>query len=186
MGKKGSQVNGTVAKPAAAGLASKPVIIGLASSLAVTAGALGIAAYTLANRPAEAPKPERTISEGLIVEGQAIDKKASEARFTTDMNMIWTFPSGSSTSTNAVIGNSASNAYECYFEVYLNDEEQTLLYSSPVLPVGKRLETLKLDTVLPDGSYDAVCTYHILDDEDSTKELGTVSFQVTLAFIKPE
>ena len=113
-----------------------------------------------------------------------IDRKASEARFTTDMNMIWTFPSGNAVSNNAQIGNSASNIYECYFEVYLDDEEQTLLYSSPVLPVGKRLEELKLEQVLPDGTYDAICTYHILDDEDPEKELGTVSFAVSLMFIK--
>lgn len=147
-------------------------------------GVLGAVIYRLkTQKPEEAQKPERAVSEGLIVDGN-VNKKASEARFTTDMNMIWTFPSGSDTSNNAVIGNSISNLYECYFEVYLDDEEQTLLYSSPVLPVGKRIETLKLNQVLSDGSYDAICTYHILDDEDPEIELGTVSFAVTLMFIK--
>ena len=98
------------------------------------------------------------------------------------MNMIWTFPSGSTVSNNAQIGNSASNLYECYFEVYLDDEEQTLLYSSPVLPVGKSLDRLELDQALPDGTYEAVCTYHILDDENPDEELGKVSFAVTLMF----
>jgi hypothetical protein len=46
------------------------------------------------------------------------------------------------------------------------------------------LDKLELNQVLPDGDYDAVCTYHLLDDEDSTKELGKVSFNVTLMFIK--
>ena len=55
---------------------------------------------------------------------------------------------------------------------------------SPVLPVGKRLDELKLNQVLPDGSYDALCTYHILDDEDPEVELGTVSFNVELLFMK--
>ncbi len=113
------------------------------------------------------------------------DKKAAEARFTTDMNMVWTFPSGSAVSTNAQIGNSSANMYECYFEVYLDDEDQTLLYSSPVLPVGKSISKLQLDQVLPDGSYDAICTFHLLDDENPDKELGTVSFQVSLMFIQP-
>ena len=100
------------------------------------------------------------------------------------MNMIWTFPSGSKVSNNAEIGNSASNQYECYFEVYLDNEDQTLLYSSPVLPVGKRLEKLELDQTLPDGTYDAVCTYHVLDDENPEVELGAVSFAVTLMFVR--
>lgn len=191
MGKKGSQINGAGgagagAKATGAAIVSKPVVIGLASALVVSVGALGAVTYNLANRPAEtqAPKPERAISEGLVVDGQVENKKASEATFTTDMNMIWTFPSGTRVSNNAIIGNSASNAYECYFEVYLDDAEQTLLYSSPVLPVGKRLDTLKLDQSLPDGTYEALCTFHLLDDEDATKELSTVSFRVSLVFMK--
>lgn len=147
-------------------------------------GVLGAVIYRLAKqKPEEMQNPERIVSEGLVIDGN-VNKKASEARFTTDMNMIWTFPSGSDTSNNAEIGNSISNLYECYFEVYLEDEEQTLLYSSPVLPVGKRIEKLKLNQALPDGSYDAICTYHILDDEDPEVELGTVSFAVTIMFIK--
>ncbi len=146
-------------------------------------GVLGAVIYKLANKEEEVQKPERVVSEGLVV-GGSTNQKASEARFTTDMNMIWTFPSGSDTSNNAVIGNSASNLYECYFEIYLDNEEQTLLYSSPVLPVGKRLDKLKLNQVLPDGTYEAICTYHLLDDEDPEQELGTVSFAVSLLFIK--
>ncbi len=160
----------------------KMLMIGLVVLLLCIIIGLGTAVYLLLHKPEE-PKPERAVSEGLVVDG-GIDEKASNARFTTDMNMIWTFPSGSARSNNAIIGNSASNQYECYFEVYLDDGEQTLLYSSPVLPVGKRLEELKLNQVLEDGTYDAVCTYHILDDEDPDMELGTVSFAVSLMFIQ--
>lgn len=142
--------------------------------------ALGAVIYFLLNKHEE--KTERNVSEGLVV-GEK-DDKAANATFTTDMNMIWTFPSGSAVSTNAQIGNSVSNSYECYFEVYLDNEEQTLLYSSPVLPVGKKLEKLELNQVLPDGAHDAVCTYHILDDEDPDKELGAVSFAVSLMVVK--
>ena len=108
---------------------------------------LGVIIYFLLNKPEE--KDERDISEGLVV-GE-VDEKAANATFTTDMNMIWNFPSGSAVSTNAQIGNSTSNLYECYFELFLDDEEQTLLYSSPVLPVGKRLDKLELNEVLNVG-----------------------------------
>ena len=161
----------------------KKVIIAIAVILLLAViGVMGAVIYKLMNKK-EAPR-ERAVSAGLVVDGSEIDQKAADARFTTDMNMIWTFPSGSARSNNAIIGNSASNQYECYFEVYLDDGEQTLLYSSPVLPVGKRLEELKLNQVLEDGTYDAVCTYHILDDEDPDVELGTVSFAVSLMFIQ--
>lgn len=161
----------------------KILIIVLILLLLIVIGILGGVIYRLMNKPAEPARTERDISEGLVVDGSP-DRKASEATFTTDMNMIWTFPSGSAVSDNAIIGNSASNLYACYFEVYLEDEEETLLYSSPVLPVGKQLEQLKINQVLPDGAYDALCIYHILDDEDPDKELGTVSFSVSLMVVK--
>ncbi len=160
-----------------AGARSKKVIIFF---LILVIIALGVVIYFLLHKPEE--KVKRNISEGLAVGD--VDDKASNATFTTDMNMVWTFPSGSAVSNNAEIGNSVSNIYDCYFEVYLDDEEQTLLYSSPVLPVGKKLDKLELDQVLPDGSYDAICTYHILDDEDPDRELGTVSFAVSLMVVK--
>ena len=157
----------------------KKVIIAIAVILLLAViGVMGAVIYKLMNKK-EAPR-ERAVSAGLEVDGSEIDQQAADARFTTDMNMIWTFPSGSRISNNAVIGNSDSNKYECYFEVYLNDEEQTMLYSSPVLPVGKRLDILRLDKTLKDGTYEATCTYHLLDDEDPERELGTVSFGVTL------
>ena len=162
---------------------AKIIIILLILILLLVIGILGVVIYRLANKPAEPVRMERDISEGLVVDGGS-DRKASEATFTTDMNMIWTFPSGSAVSDNAQIGNSESNLYDCYFEVYLEDEEQTLLYSSPVLPVGKQLDQLKLNQALPDGAYDAICTYHILDDEDPETELGTVSFRVSLMFVQ--
>ena len=174
---------GDIEKPGEKKSKKKIIIIAVIVALLVVIGILGFVIYNLLHKE-EKPEFRRDVSEGLIVDADEKNKKASEARFTTDMNMIWTFPSGSATSNNAIIGNSASNQYECYFEVYLNDEEQTLLYSSPVLPVGKRLEKLELNQTLPDGTYDAICIYHVLDDEDPEQELGAVSFAVTLMFVK--
>lgn len=158
----------------------KIAVIAAVILLLTVIGAMGAVIYRLMNKE-EAPR-ERAVSSGLVVDEDEIDQKAANARFTTDMNMIWMFESGSRIAYNAIIGNSSDNLYECYFEVYLDDEEQTLLYSSPVLPVGKRLEGLRLDKGLEDGVYDAICTYHLLDDEDPEKELGTVSFSVSLMF----
>lgn len=161
----------------------KILIAVLVTVLVVVIGVLGGIIFQLMNKPEETTRQDRRISEGLAVGNEESNSKASDARFTTDMNMVWTFPSGSPISNNAIIGNSPSNLYECYFEVYLNDEEQTLLYSSPVLPVGTRLDQLELDQALPDGDYEATCTFHLLDDEDPEKELSTVSFAVSLMFL---
>lgn len=138
---------------------------------------LGIIIYMLLHKEPE----DRRASEGLVVDPTA--EENYDPTFTTDMNMIWSFPSGKRASTNAHIGNSVDNKYPVYFEIFLDDEEQTLLYSSPVLPAGKRLKKLKLDKALSDGEHAAICTFHILKDEKTEEEIGKVSFKVTLIFM---
>lgn len=138
---------------------------------------LGIIIYKLLHKEPE----DRKASEGLVVD-QTADEDY-DPTFTTDMNMVWAFPSGKRTSTTAQIGNSVDNVCPVYFEVFLDDDEQTLLYSSPVLPVGKRLKKLKLDKALPDGEHSALCTFHLLKDEETEEEISKVSFKVTLVFM---
>ena len=153
------------------------VKIGIAF-LVIVIIALGGVIYWLLNREEEPEK--RMPSEGLIVDPSY--EGNNTPTFTTDMNMIWTFQSGKRVSNDAVIGNSSANTQDVYFDLYLADEEETLLYSSPVIPVGKRLDRLKLDKALPDGRYEAVCTFHLLDNEDHEKEISSVSFDITLIF----
>lgn len=141
---------------------------------------LGFIIYKLLHKQPE----ERGTVEDLIV-GE--EEPEDSPQFMTDMNMVWSFPSGKRTSNDAVIGNSYMNQYDVYFEVYLDDEEQTLLYSSDIIPVGKRLgKKLKLNQVLPDGEHLAVCTFHLLDNEDNNREISRVSFNVTLIFMSPK
>ena len=159
----------------------KKVVIGaVVVILLIVIAVLGIIIFKLLH-PEEEPV-ERLPSEDLIVDDGG--EKPINPMFTTDMNMVWSFPKGKRTSSDAVIGNSAENEYDVYFELYLEDDEETLLYTSPVLPVGKRLDKLELDQVLEDGTHDAICTFHLLDDEDPDKEIGTASFAVSLMFVK--
>lgn len=152
--------------------------IGIALLVIVIAVLAGVI-YWLLHREEE-PEP-RMQSEGLIVDPEA--EIEEDPMFTTDMNMVWSFPSGGRTSLDAVIGNSEENVCDTYFEVYLDDEEETLLYSSPILPIGKRLDKLKLDKALSDGAHEAKCTFHLLDPKDHDREVSTVTFDVTLIFI---
>lgn len=158
---------------------SSKLIIIISIVFVLVVSAMGAVIYSLLNK--DSAPAERMASEGLVVNGN-LNKKASEATFTTHMNTTWTFPKGQRVSDNAVIGNSEDNEYEIFFEVFLEDEQQTLLYSSPVLPIGKELDKLELDKALPTGEYPAMCTYHLIDDEDPTKEVSKVNFNVTLIF----
>lgn len=137
---------------------------------------LGIIIYKLLNKEEE--PVTRLPSEELVVDEP--EEAVNSGVFTTDMNMVWTFPKGKLVSKDAVVGNSSINVYDAYFDLYLEDEKETLLYSSPIIPVGKRLGKLKLDKGLPTGEYEALCTFHLVDDDE--KEVDNVTFYVTLIF----
>lgn len=156
----------------------KKVVIGaVVVILLIVIAVLGIIIFKLLH-PEEEPV-ERLPSEDLIVDDGG--EKPINPMFTTDMNMVWSFPKGKRTSSDAVIGNSAENEYDVYFELYLEDDEETLLYTSPVLPVGKRLDKLELNKAPVRG----ICGYMHLPPVrrgDPDKEVSNVSFNVTLMF----
>lgn len=157
----------------------KAVIVAIVVLLLVVIAVLGFVIYSLLNKEEE---PEsRMPSEGLVVDATE-ENDYDLGLFTTDMNMVWNFPKGKLTSNDAIIGNSIENKYDAYFEIYLEDEEETLLYTSPILPVGKRIDKLKLDKGLPAGRHEALCTFHMVAPDDQEKVIGDVSFYVTLVF----
>ena len=93
------------------------------------------------------------------------------------MNTTWHFPDGASESTDAYVGNQEGNETPIYFDVILSDTEETI-YQSPVIPLGGTLRNFKLDTDLDAGTYDCVCVYHLIDENQRT--LTTLSMAVTV------
>ena len=73
---------------------TKIIIIAVIIVMLIIIGVLGVVIYQLMNKTDEKQKVERQVSEGLIVD-ENYDKKAAEARFTTDMNicLLYTSPS---------------------------------------------------------------------------------------------
>lgn len=93
------------------------------------------------------------------------------------MNGTWNFENGAAASSNAYVENSESNTNAVYFDVVRSDTGETI-YASPILPVGSHLENITLDEKLPAGTYDCVCTYHLLDEDDNP--ISRVNVSVTI------
>ncbi len=110
-----------------------------------------------------------------------MDNQVQEGYFETYMNTEWTFPDGSSETTNAVLGNSPNNKKPIRCEVMLADTEE-VIYSTGVLPVGAELPPFKLDVDLDAGTYDAVCMVYLLDEEEdgSYTDYSNAGFNVTI------
>lgn len=104
-------------------------------------------------------------------------EKVEEGLFEVNMNVTWHFKNGSNTSENAYVANSDSNNCPVVFDISLSGTED-LIYTSTVIPVGSKLNEITLNEDLEPGSYPAVCTYHLLNEDGD--EISTVGVNLTL------
>jgi len=110
-----------------------------------------------------------------IVEG--LSKPVPDGHFAARMNVEWHFDTWSTPSINANVENSVDNKRTVYFDLTL-DETGELIYSSPFIPVGARLERFALDREVPAGEHPATVTYHLVNDE--YENITSVSVAVLL------
>ena len=108
---------------------------------------------------------------------EQLEKPVEDSYYTTEMTVDWTFEDGGAVSSNAYVANAVENTRTVYFDVNLADTGE-LIYSSPYIPVGEELSEIKLDKTLSAGDYDAVVTYHLVDDDN--EEITTVSVAVKI------
>ena len=98
--------------------------------------------------------------------------------YTVTMNNEWHFADGIAASEDAYVENVESNTNDVYFDIFLNSDKDNAVYKSPVIPRGSYLEEITLDKDLDPGTYDCVCIYHLIDDEQNT--VDTLNVAVTL------
>jgi hypothetical protein len=139
------------------------------------------------NEPAPAAAPTEG-GRGVVAMPDNIEEIREKMRqpvedgyYETRMNVEWEFPSSDAESTNAYVENSPNNKRTVYFDLMLADTNE-LIYSSPFIPVGAKLEKFKLDAKIPAGEHTGIVTYHLVDDD--YRELTTVSVSVTLRIEK--
>ena len=90
----------------------------------------------------------------------------------------WHFPSGKEQSTDAYVENVTSNSNDVYFDLVLSEDESQVIYESPVIPRGSKLEEITLDTDLAAGVYDGVMIYHLVDENQ--KPLSELRINLTI------
>lgn len=95
---------------------------------------------------------------------EEMENEVQEGYFETYMNTEWTFPDGTSETTNAILGNSPNNKKPIRCEVRLADTDE-VIFETDVMPVGVELPPFKLDKNLDAGTYEAVCEVYLLNEE---------------------
>lgn len=107
---------------------------------------------------------------------QPLSEPVRDAYYITSMTVDWYFDNGQAVSTNSYVENAKGNTRTVYFDVMLEDGE--IIYTSPYLSVGERIEQITLNRNLDSGDYPAVCTYYLVDDDH--KVITNVSVGITI------
>lgn len=156
-------------------------------AVVVIVALLGLIAYLLVTSRESAPEEERRNVlitpenvESVLQEMEESPEEESTAPgyYTVTMNPTWHFTSGSDTSDDAVVVNAESNTNDVYFDIVLAEDEEKVIYQSPVIPLGGRLEDIALDEPLEAGSHDCVVIYHLVDEKQNT--LSTLRVSITI------
>jgi hypothetical protein len=174
---------GAAAAIPAKGLTTKKIILILGALVIVCAAVIVIVLLLrdtgkdIQSGPVPGGMP--IVDESNLAEIKAeLEEKVAKGMFETYMSTTWTFPDGKSPSGDAVMGNSASNNYPFWFTVTLKDTGD-VVYTSSLLPVGSQLAEIVLEKDLGAGTYPAVVTIHMVEENGAEVE-SNMGFNITL------
>lgn len=146
---------------------------------------IGIIVFLLLSRKEEPEKEEER--RNVLVTPENVERVLEEAEetqqsgyYTVTMNPTWHFATGEEVSYDAVVENVIENTNDVYFDVVLEEDEEHVLYSSPVIPRGGRLESIALDEPLEAGEHNCVVIYHLVDEEQNTVSTLRIALQIVV------
>ena len=103
--------------------------------------------------------------------------------YEVSMNTDWVFADANSASDNAYVKNTETNSNTVYFTIALKDNPDSDIYTSPLIPGGSYMQNISLNGAIEKtGLYDAILTYHLMDE--SNVELSKVSVSITITINK--
>lgn len=107
------------------------------------------------------------------------EDKVPAGSYQVTMNSTWYFENATASSDNAYVENAEANENPVYFDITRSDTDETI-FESPIIPVGKHMDNVTLDTELPAGTYDCIMTYHLLDDDEETISTVRVNLEIVI------
>ena len=157
--------------------------------LSVALVAVGVVVIVLLLRETPEPvieqsEPNRGVARGMVATEENLEEvldmiltPSPDPHFTTSMTVDWVFDRWDAPGQNIMVENASVNTRTVYFDLFLNETDE-LIYSSPFIPVGERLDQFTLDAQLPAGNHPATVVYHLVDDDFN--DLTSVSLAVML------
>jgi hypothetical protein len=140
-----------------------------------------VVAVLLLRKPKEEEKRNVVVTKDNVeevIEQMTTAESVAPGYYTVTMTNVWHFAMGTAISEDAYVENLTENSNDVYFDICLAEDEENIIYKSPVIPRGGVLENIALDTTLEAGTYDCVMIYHLVDDEQNT--LSTLRVGMTI------
>jgi len=138
----------------------------------------------------ETPKEAGNKREVLVTEdnvkkiaeemGKEVQEYVPPGRYTATMNFKWHFASGDAESDDSYVANDPANTNDVYFDVFLEGDEESAIYESPVIPRGSELRNVRLKKELDPGTYDCILVYHLIDEEQNTISTASFTLQIVI------
>lgn len=157
------------------------VVIGIVVVIAILIGVIAVLVNKLNNTTKVEQQEKKSVITAENIEEVLEDMEDLPdyipKNYTVKQSSDWVFPDGSSESTNAYVENSTDNETPMYFDLQV-DKTGDIVYSSPVLELGAKIQNFKLDKPLEKGTYECTIIYHLIDDDQN--ELTHVNVGVNI------
>ena len=111
---------------------------------------------------------------------RGLNEKVEEGMINISMNTSPYFENGSAPG-NLMIVNEGVNRYPQVVEIVRNDTNETI-YKSGAIPVGSKIESAKLNTVLSAGTYECTAMFYNVDPA-SGAYLGCAGAVITITVL---
>ena len=157
--------------------------IGIAAGIIIVI-LVGVIIFLVLSRKEEPEEERRNVVitpenvERVLEEITETKESVAPGYYTATMNTTWHFVSGNEASYDAVVENVEANTNDVFFDIVMESDETQVLYKSPVIPRGGRLEDIALDEPLEAGNHNCVVIYHLIDEEQNT--LSTLRIGITI------
>jgi hypothetical protein len=160
------------------------LVVGIVIGSVVIIALIGVIIYLLATRNAQAKDEPRNVvvteenAERVLGEIREMDEKASVAPgyYTVTMNPTWHFKEDGTS--DAVVKNVEANTNDVFFDIVLENDEEHVLYKSPVIPRGGELRDIVFEEKLEAGTYPCVVIYHLVDENQETLSTLRVALKI--------
>ena len=160
------------------------LVIGIVA-IVVVAVLVGVIIFLLVKqRTPEEDKRQVLVTEDNVeevvkeLEEQDDAVKNAPGSYTVTMWTTWHFKDGSEASYDGYVINVEENTNDVYFDIVMADNEDDVIYRSPIIPIGGRLDEIILDRDLDAGTYETVCIYNLVDENQNS--LSQVRIYLTL------